>query len=255
DNIPSFVGLAPKRIEISENNQLAYCKNSPYRDSASSEVVLADLNAGSKETVQRTDDVTSEWLYECSIFGDTIVWNKYSEPNDDFSFRMAQYKYSAIYSYDIPSKKTEALTGSQEFYDNPSLYENHLAMVKLPLTKPGQASSNAEIALMDLKTKSIEIVVDENSAIYLNKIDAAFPMTRSNPQITSRYITWWSTSDRARVYLYDYYQHTFVQMYDAPVNFDSTEIYRLFENAVILYETKLDDKGDSQSRTFYVSLE
>ena len=81
-------------------------------------------------------------------------------------------------------------------------------MVSIPQKKPGQRSGNSEIVLMDLSSRSIEVIVDGNSDIYDRVIEE---MNRGYPVINSSYIAWYD-GWIAHTYLYDYHKKEMIEV-------------------------------------------
>lgn len=229
---PDFINKVPEKIYISKENKLAYIFNKPNGTTVSSHIILFDLNNKSKKIIASTKDVDKEWLYDCSIYGNYVVWNKLVERNYDNQFRMSNYKYSDLYLYRIDKGITKQLT-DKAFYYSPRIYNETLATINMPLTRPNQVTSNTEITLMNVIDKTIQTIVDDNSEVN-NKIRGT-QLLRDNPKINSKYISWYN-SGFDNMFVYNYLEKDFVKVYDYdsdPGN--NTTIWDMFDDYVLIY--------------------
>jgi hypothetical protein len=236
---PEFINIVPDKIEISNENNITYILNTPNESTISSHLILYDLNNKSKKTIASTEDINKEWLYDCSIYGDIIVWNKLINRNFDNQFRMSNYKYSNLYLYKIETGEIEQLT-DKDFYYSPQIYNNMLVTIRMPLTKPNQVTSNTEVALMNINDNTIYTIVDENSEVYKTKEDQ---MLRERPIINSKYISWYAnTGDN--MFVYNYLNKEFVRVYDDndddPANI--TTVWTMFDDYALINVNRIDEE-------------
>lgn len=235
--VPLFINYTPNQIAISNDNAVVYCKTLEEKSNITSELIYYNLKEMTSKIISKTNNVNEELIYDCAIYGNYVIWSKFIEQNTNSEYRMSNYKYSDLYLYKIDSEKIEQLT-KNEFYCNPSLFKEKLTMIKIPLTKENQVSTNTEIALMDITEKSIKIIVDENSASYKQIENQLY---RSDPTINSKYISWYNSGFN-NMFVYDYNRKEFVRIYDDK-NTDksnNTSIYQMYDDAVLIYESKKD---------------
>ena len=233
--VPAFINFAPSSLSISNRNEMVYCKSIISGHNIGSQVIHYDLDSQTRKVLQETDNVIDEWLYDCTINNNIVAWSKFSQLNDDYSFRMSNYKYSDVFLYDISTETIEQLT-KEDFYCSPDIFENNLAMVYMPLTRQGQQSSNTEIVLMDLLNKSIETIVDNNSEQY-DIPGIGDELLRSIPVINSKYVFWYNTGMRD-LFVYDYHEKKMTRVFEADYSNiqNMATITRMFDNSFIIYE-------------------
>ncbi|MCL1790678.1 MAG: hypothetical protein FWG40_04885 [Peptococcaceae bacterium] len=272
-------GITPKRSDVLgfryipdemsiSLNKLIYCKTLVEdRNQTASQVICYMLDSQVGEVIQAIDyvDVSEEWLKECSIYNNKVVWCKMSICNDDNDFRMSHYKYADIYLYDCDTRQVEQLT-SGDYYFNPFLFEDKLALIRMPQTRPDQYVGDGEVAFMDLKTRDIEIVADRYSNFYETNIIGE-DIARGFPIINARYISWSNTFPNRN--LVDYHNNKMVALElvdfnwvpQDPTRADEYEIniVCLYDDAVLIQvnytgENTSSYDYESLTKTFYVEL-
>jgi len=252
-----FFPLAPVSLSISDKNTFVYCKNFANGERIGSQLVYCELKSGIKRVLQESADIREDYLSDCTIYNDTVVWSRFYQTNlDDMriwtDFRMTTHKYSDVFVYDCISEKVEQLT-RDDFFFAPEIYGNYLVMVYVPLTKPGQVTTNTEIVFVDLKDKSRSIIVDENSECYEGLESASRGLNRYDPSINASCVFWRDPVTRGQ-YLYDYHSKVFIELpEEAGLNLAySSMIAELFDEAIIVYQGNENSLGNL--RQYYLAF-
>lgn len=248
-NVPMFINYSPDQIHISKEDVIAYCKTGFNNTKVTSEVLTFDLKTKTSNLIAKTDDVTSELIYDCSIYNNRVVWSKFRNLQDNYDTRLTQYLYSDIYMQDLNSKAIKQLTYNEYYYDT-NQYEDKLVAIKIPLKNANQNACNSEIILIDMNTNKITTIVDENSACYKKVENELF---RCSPIITDKYISW-SNNYFSNHYIYDYKNNSFIDIYyDKKDNQDSIpNITNMYDNDVFLYISTVDKNNDKR---FYLNVD
>lgn len=248
-NVPMFVEFVPSGLVISNQNTVAYCRTLPNGETIASEVVTFDLENGQMQVIDRADDILQEMIAYCCIQDSRVAWSRFSQLQDTYEQRLTQYLYSDLFLYDQANSTITQLT-SQQFYNEPVIYGDKMAAIRIPDKPEDQFACNSEVVLIDLTTLEERVIVDENSPCYTRR---EHQMYRTLPHINDRYISWYNNMMSQR-FLYDYQNQTYVELNEdlAYVGRIDTIIWNMFDDAILI--GIFDDDEDHTQNLYYISL-
>jgi hypothetical protein len=246
-NVPPFIYYTPSQLAISGDNIITYCKTIPNKEKVGSQLVIYDLNKKTQKVINTTNDVTKEVIYDCSINSKLVVWSKFRKINDDMNFRVTQYKYSDLFTYNLKSGEIMQIT-SNDYYFNTNIFNDKIVAAHIPLRKQGEVACNSEIVLIDVDNKKIRTIVDKNSSCNKNQ---NFEIYRCNPKINKKYVSWYNNGFD-NMFIFDYKADKFVEVYRKRDNNDDSlaSIYDMFDNCVLLSI----NRPDVNTRNLYIRL-
>ncbi|MBC8060442.1 MAG: hypothetical protein H7Y18_07230 [Clostridiaceae bacterium] len=245
--------IVPTQLSV-YNNTLVYCKTEPDNLQVKSELIKVDLNSNIKNIIASTNNVLDEWIHECSIYDNKIIWSKYKERYNKNLESSSEYKFSDLFIYNLNTKTIEQLTFNGH-YASPSIYKNKVAAIKFPLRNPGEVTMNTEIAMIDLNSKKIQTIVDENSPCY-SKVEN--DLYRCFPILSDKYLTW-KNNFYGNNYIYDYTTNKFIKLVnevDIKTNqndvytMDKNDIYFMDNNYALMYKTSPKTSSTEQVCVF-----
>lgn len=238
-NVPMFINYTPDKLAV-YNNTLVYCKTVPDGSKIKTELIQYDLSNNSSNIISSTDDVMNGMIADCNIYENKIVWSTYKEINKNYNERLTQYRFSDLYIYDIDSKKVRQLT-SNDFYTSPYIFKDKIAAVKIPLKNPDINACNSEIVMIDLNSKKVQIVVDENSPCY-SRVEKE--LYRCSPVLTDKYLLWQNNSF-SNTYIYNYNTNKFLNLLKPEDNSIFIDrIYAVYGNYVLMYHNTDEEKNN-----------
>lgn len=238
-DVPMFVNFTPDKISI-YNNTLVYCKTVPNGTKIETQLVCYNIDSNSSKIISSTDDVRNEMIADCYIYENKITWSKYKELNKNYNERLTQYRFSDIFLYDLDTKTINQLTDN-DFYTSPSIFKDKMAAVKIPLKKSDIKACNSEIVMIDLNTKKIQTIVDENSECYSR---AEKELYRCNPVLTDKYLSW-ANNTFSNTFIYDYNENKFINLLKTKDNnFIINRIYAVYGNYALMYKISDEEKNN-----------
>lgn len=229
--VPQFITYTPYRYAISTTNKVVYCKNLDLNNTVGSQVLLYDLEKKEKSIINESKDVNKELLTDCNIYEDNLVYCKFDQLNDDYSFRPTQYKFSDLYEYNINDKKTTQLT-DKDFYCEPSMYKDKLAVIKMP-AKASILTCYAELGIFDIKAKEYKSLVNRSThkAIYDHIYEDIYS---SAPNFTNNLLAWRDSAAEVR-YIYDIDKNIFKEVIREKIGYQIL-IHGIFQNHLTFVE-------------------
>lgn len=229
--VPMFVEYVPDKIDISMTNVVVYRRTSPNMKKITSEVMLYDLDAQRLELITQTNNVNKEMIGNCCIYNSKVAWSVFSQLQENYDKRLTQYLYSDIYVYDISTKRINQLT-EKSFYDEPSIYEDKLAVIYIPEKREEQHACYSEVVIIDINSNEVKTIVDENSPCYKKR---EYELYRTLPKINSKFVSWYNNMFSNR-FIYDYTRDAFIELNNdlGYVGRIDTIIWRMFDNAVLM---------------------
>lgn len=248
--VPQFVNYTPSKISISNQDIIVYCKTVPDNDNkVFSELVAYDLKSKKNKIIAKSDSVLNELIDNFSIFENKVVWSKYSKLDQTYEKRLTQYAYSDLFIYDIVSEKSEQLT-QNEFFDNPVLYKNYLAAVKVPEKEKDQAVCTSDVILMNLTDKKIKNIVNKDTVSFINNSSNLYYITIA---INDKYLSWQPIGGGDNRYVYDYKNDKFIEVIKKN-NKDELfykQIYSVYGNDIFFH----DIQGESyKNKNFLITI-
>ena len=248
--VPMFINYTPDKLAI-YNNSLVYCKTQPDNLKIKTELVEYDLKSNTKNIISSTNDVMNEMIADCNIYENKIVWSTFKELNKNYKERLTQYKFSDLYIYELNTKKTQQIT-SNNFFHNPSIFKDKIAAIQIPLKLPNVSACNSEVVMINLNSKKIQTIVNENSPCY-NEIEDE--LYRCNPKLNDKYLSWQNNTFSSS-YIYNYNTNKFINLLEIDSNPSNTNrIYNLFDNYALMYKTSDEEKNDKNICIFLNSID
>ena len=244
--VPSFVDYSPSELEL-DGNLIVYTKTVPNGKNISSEIKMFNLTSQEGTLIAKTSNVMEEYIVNCHVNNNKIVWNMYNKFNENFEKRQTQYVFSDLYLYDIASKKSEKLS-ENKFWDKPKIYGNKIVAVDVPEKKPIQAACESDIILVDMNTKEITPIVNDKSPCYSTPVAGLY---RNIPNITDTYVSWYDVGRGNNKCLYDYVNNKFVKIYENTVSGSEVRIVSMLGNIVLVHDSM---ETDSLGKTVCIDL-
>ncbi len=245
--VPLFITYTPYKLFLSDSNKIVYCKAIDLNGTVGSQVVVYDLDKKNQSIIDQSLDVWNEYITDCAIYNDTVLYCKFNELNDDFSFRKTQYKYSDLYQYKVEEEKTIQLT-SKDFYCDPSIYENKIAIIRIPAGE-SKNSCYAEMGMFEATKKEYKSLVNRKS-VYRISDNVSEDMYINSPKIRDNLLTWKDTANDVR-FLYDYNQNKFIEMKKGKPGYNIF-ISDIFKYYLTFIEV---DKSTGEAKSYYIKLD
>ncbi|MEG0671423.1 hypothetical protein [Clostridium sp.] len=244
---PIYIHYTPEKFAISDTNKIVYCKNIDLNQTVGSQVVIYDLDEKTSTIVDQIPDTSKELITDCAIYNDSVLYCKFSEVNDDFSFRQTRYKYSDLYQYNIEEATSLQLT-SKDFFCEPNIYENKISVIRMP-SMESKFSCYAEMGIFDTIKKEYTSLVNRRSVIslYENQVDDIYV---TNTKIKDDLLIWQDTSTGVR-FLYDFSKDKFVEIQKGKPGY-IVNISGIYKNHLTFVEV---DKTTGEAKCFYIKYD
>lgn len=226
--------LYPANIDVSNNN-MVYNRIREKNGNLVFEIVLYNIENSSFSVIAQGDDYRNEYLYDVAISGDTIIYSKYHEKNDDKYFRPTTYKYCDLFMYNLKTKKETRLS-EKDFLINIDIFDENIAAARVPEGEAGQdVFARMQIVTTSKTEEKWKIILDYKSPIYNNLKDLSI----GNPTFSGNYLVWQDNTVMDNMYVYNYKENEFIKV--PTPNVDSEfSIVGVKENNLFILETGKD---------------
>lgn len=222
----------PLNIEIDSDN-LIYTKPNMKDGSPNLELVLQNLQSNSSTIIESITNLPEENIGTISISAGKIVWN---EVSNLVTGRMPKYNFSYegyhIYIYDIATNtRSEIEIKDNNYYMSPAINKDKVALVKLFENQPFYS----EIVIYDLKTNSMNTVIDKNSTIYK---EGNSNNIKGNIIMNDNYLTWCEDASGNR-FIYNFRNNEYKQI----IKENYSKEVNLYSNPLGLWDDTVYFKG------------